>query len=121
MAQHVYVGVSGTTGRLLLFLPVSSQGYQGSFQDGEGELLPDILRSVRIRTVQLLTHFFRQHIMISLCLLTHGAVGHKNQGGKRGMLYLQNAVVVFDFFSDSHESLGVASVFGSNYLERSGV
>ena len=57
MAQNVYVGVSSTTGRVLLFLPVSSQGYQGSFQDGEGEL-PDIVHSVRIRTVQLLTHFF---------------------------------------------------------------
>ena len=33
-----------------MFLPVSSQGYQGSFQDGEGELLPDIVHSVRIRT-----------------------------------------------------------------------
>ena len=53
VAQNVYVGVSGTTGRVLLFLPVSSQGYQGSFQDGEGELLPDIVHSVRIRTVQL--------------------------------------------------------------------
>ena len=98
VAQNVYVGVSGTTGRVWLFLPVSSQGYQGSFQDGEGELLQDIVHSVRIRTVQLLTHFFRQYSMISLCLLTHGAVGRKNQGGKRGMLYLQNAVVVFDFF-----------------------
>ena len=68
------------------------------FQDGEGELLPDIVHSVRIRTVQLLTHFSHQYSMISLCLLTHGAVGRKNQGGKRGMLYLQNAVVVFDFF-----------------------
>ena len=121
VAQNVYVGVSGTTGRVLRFLPVSSQDYQGSFQDGEGELLPDIVDSVRIRTVQLLTHFFRQYSMISLCLLTQGAVGRKNQVGKRGMLYLQNAVVVFDFFSDSHESLGVASVFGSYYLERSGV
>ena len=55
MAQNVYVGVSGTTGRVLLFLPVSSQG---SFQDGEGELLPVIVHSVRIRTVQLLTYFF---------------------------------------------------------------
>ena len=27
-----YVGVSGTTGRVLLFLPVSSQGYQSSTQ-----------------------------------------------------------------------------------------
>ena len=98
MAQNVYFGVSGTTGRVLLFLPVSSQGYPGYFQDGEGELLPDIVHSVRRRTVQLLTHFFRQYSMISLCLLTHVAVGRKNQGGKRGMLYLQNAVVVFDFF-----------------------
>ena len=98
MAQNVYFGVSGTTGRVLLFLPVSSQGYPGCFQDGEGELLPDIVHSVRRRTVQLLTHFFRQYSMISLCLLTHVAVGRKNQGGKRGMLYLQNAVVVFDFF-----------------------
>ena len=46
VAQNVYVGVSVTTGRVLLFLPVSSQGYQGSFQDGEGELLPDIVHSV---------------------------------------------------------------------------
>ena len=43
VAQNVYVGVSGFTRRVLLFLPVSSQGYQGSFQDGEGELLPDIV------------------------------------------------------------------------------
>ena len=78
VAQNVYVGVSGTTERVLLFLPVSSQGYQGSFQDGEGELLPDIVHSVRIRTVQRLTHFFRQYSMILLCLLTHGAVGRKN-------------------------------------------
>ena len=69
-----------------------------SRQDGEGELLPDMVHSVRIRTIQLLTHFFRQYSMISLRLLTHGAVGRKNQGGKRGMLYLQNVVVVFDFF-----------------------
>ena len=68
------------------------------FQDGEGELLPDIVHSVHIRTVQLLTHSLRQYSMISLCLLAHGADGRKNQGGKRGMLYLQNAVVVLDFF-----------------------
>ena len=99
VAQNVYVGVWGTTGRVLFFLPVSSQDYQGSFQDGEGELLLDIFHSVRIRTVQLLTHFFRQYSMLPLWLLTHGDVGRKNQGGKRGMLYLQNAVVVFDFFT----------------------
>ena len=50
VAQNVYVVVSGTTGRVLLFLPVFSQGYQGSFQDAEGELLPDMVHSVRIRT-----------------------------------------------------------------------
>ena len=47
MAQNVYFGVSGTTGRVLLFPLVSSQGYPGCFQDGEGELLPDIVHSVR--------------------------------------------------------------------------
>ena len=44
VAQNVYVGVSGTKGRLLLFLPVSSQGYQGSFQ--ERNIMGSILQQV---------------------------------------------------------------------------
>ena len=98
VAQNVYVGVSGTTGRVLLFLPVSSQGYQGSFQDGEGELLPDIVHSVRIRRVQLLTHFFRQYSMISLCLPTHGAVGRKNQGVKEACSTCRTRSLYSTFF-----------------------
>ena len=102
-----------------MFLPVSSQGYQGSFQDGEGELLPDIVHSVRIRTVQLLTHFFRQYSMISLPPHSMAPLVAKIKGRKRGMLYLQNAVV-FNFFPILM-SLRSGSVFGSYYLERSSV
>ena len=98
VAQNDYVGVSGSRGRVLLFLPVSSQGYHGSFQDGERELLPAIVHSVRIRTVQLLTHFFRQYSMISLCLLTHGAVGRKNQGVKEACSTCRTRSLYLTFF-----------------------